>query len=178
MPCLASSAPIALLSVGSMELMSITTRPSFAPSTTPFSPRTAALTCGEFGTMVITTSTWEARSLLLSAAVAPQDTRSATASLLKSKTTSSWPALTRFFAIGLPMIPNPINPIFILNSSLSLKKVNLLLVSLTGVLPCGSLAISLCLHYNQTRCIKQWAECPNSRFKIMQMWYFCNFILY
>ncbi len=80
MPCLRHSAAMALDSSGAMELMSITSRPSFAPSATPFSPRTAARTCGELGTMVMTTSLFEATSALLSPRFAPQLTTSSSAS--------------------------------------------------------------------------------------------------
>ena len=47
------------------------------------------------------------------ASFAPAATTSATASLFKSDTSSSTPAFNKFFAIGLPMIPSPINPTFI-----------------------------------------------------------------
>ncbi len=58
--------------------------------------------------MVITTHGLRQPPLPLGAA-APQDyLRSATKPLLKSNTTSSWPAFNRF-AMGLPIIPKPIN---------------------------------------------------------------------
>ena len=66
--------------------MSMTTVSLSAPSATPFSPNKAALTFGEFGTMVMTTSTPFATSALFAPAVAPAATSSSTASLWKSFT--------------------------------------------------------------------------------------------
>src|SRR5262249_32271754 len=45
------------------------------------------------------------------AALAPALTRSSTAPRLRLCTTSECPAVTRFFAIGRPMMPSPMNPI-------------------------------------------------------------------
>ena len=79
-PAFSHSAAIALDSSGAMELMSMTSRPSCAPSATPPLPSTAARTCGELGTMVMTTSLFEATSALLSPRAAPQETTSSSAS--------------------------------------------------------------------------------------------------
>ena len=46
------------------------------------------------------------------AALAPASTSSPWA-LFALETVTSYPALSRFFAMGLPMMPSPINPIFI-----------------------------------------------------------------
>ena len=59
--------------------MSITTNPSFAPSITPFSPKTTSLTCGEFGNIVIIASTCCATSFGVAADFAPNATISSTA---------------------------------------------------------------------------------------------------
>src|SRR5690554_538789 len=61
--------------------------------------------------MIISTSLL-ASSAMLAAAVAPASTRPATALWERSDTVSSCPALSRFRAIGPPMLPSPIKPIF------------------------------------------------------------------
>ena len=49
------------------------------------------------------------------ASLPPAAVTSATASLFRSAQKTSTPARRRFFAIGLPMIPRPINPAFIVS---------------------------------------------------------------
>src|SRR5690554_6508573 len=61
--------------------------------------------------MIISTSL-RASSAMLAAAVAPASTRPATALCERSDTVSWWPALIRLRAIGPPMLPSPIKPIF------------------------------------------------------------------
>ena len=46
----------------------------------------------------------------------PESTTSSTAALLMSQTVRSYPAFNRFLLMGLPIIPSPINPIFLLMS--------------------------------------------------------------
>ena len=117
MPFLASSAPIAFVSTGSMELMSMTMVPSLAPSAIPFSPRQTSLTCGELGSMVMMTEHSLATSAGEDAGFAPSAASSSTLARLLLYTTSSWPPLITFLLIGFPMIPSPINPTFILITS-------------------------------------------------------------
>ena len=52
-------------------------------------------------------------SLGVSYALPPEAATSATASLLISHIFRSYPAFSRFLAMGFPMIPRPIKPIFI-----------------------------------------------------------------
>ena len=120
-PFLDSSAAIALDSVGSMDDISMTTVLSPAPSSTPPSPRHTSLTCGEFGSIVMITSAFSATSRPFAAASAPRPTNSRTVAALCVFTTRSYPAFMIFFAMGLPIIPSPINPIFILHLLLSIK---------------------------------------------------------
>ena len=44
--------------------------------------------------------------------MAPASTNSSIGSGKMSKTVTSYPALIKFFAMGLPMIPRPMKPIF------------------------------------------------------------------
>jgi hypothetical protein len=62
--------------------------------------------------MVMTRSTCSAISFGVAARFAPSSTSSAAADSLWLLTTSSCPAASRFLAMGLPMIPRPMNPIF------------------------------------------------------------------
>src|SRR5665647_200507 len=78
----------------------------------PPAPRATCLTCEELGSIVRTNPTCSATSLAVAAARAPSAVNSATAVVLMSHTTSSCPAARRFFAMGLPMMPSPTNPIF------------------------------------------------------------------
>src|SRR3989442_3492827 len=66
----------------------------------------------------MTTVAARATSAADAAAVAPAATTSSTGPRLRLCTTSRWPALIRFFAMGLPMTPSPINPIVSLMSNL------------------------------------------------------------
>ena len=52
-----------------------------------------------------------AASFALAAFFAPASTSAATDAGARSKTFSSCPAFTRFFAMGPPILPSPINPI-------------------------------------------------------------------
>ena len=72
------------LASGAMELMSMTHLPEVRPSTMPFSLKRAASTCGELGSMVITTSAFSATSLPLAQATPPSATSSSARSMLKS----------------------------------------------------------------------------------------------
>ena len=79
---------------------------------TPPSPKRMDFTMSPLGTMVIMTG-HSAPISAYEASLPPFATTSATASLLRSAQTTSTPALRRFFAMGLPIIPRPINPAFI-----------------------------------------------------------------
>ncbi|MNY19148.1 hypothetical protein D3C86_1525690 [compost metagenome] len=83
-----SASLISRLASGAIELMSIRTRPGFAPSIRPFSPSATSCTCGELGNMVMTTSHCSAIALAVRAVSAPAAIRSAITSGLRSETTS------------------------------------------------------------------------------------------
>jgi hypothetical protein len=59
--------------------MSMTSEPFLMPSATPFSPKMAVLTCGPFGTIVMTSSHFSATSFAVRAPSAPSDMISSTA---------------------------------------------------------------------------------------------------
>src|SRR3954466_6468851 len=61
--------------------------------------------------MVTTISTPLAAAFTLSAACPPEPANASTCALLMSKPCTAWPALTRFCAIGRPMLPRPMKPI-------------------------------------------------------------------
>jgi len=115
-PFSASRAAISRLARGAIELMSMTVLPGAPPSRMPFCPSTTAFTCGEFGSMVMMTSQACATSFGDEAVAAPKPDSSFIGASLMSWTTRPYPALIRFFDIGLPMIPRPINPVFIASS--------------------------------------------------------------
>src|SRR5690348_12088082 len=117
-PLAAQAAPTFCATTGLMELMSTTVEPFAAPSKMPPGPSTAASTSGPSGSMVMITSACDAASLLLLAAVPPAATTSATGAGATSKTTTECPALSRFFDMGLPMIPSPTNAILAMVNSL------------------------------------------------------------
>ena len=63
--------------------------------------------------MVTTTSHFSATSFDDAAVSAPAAASSFIGAALESNTTRRYPAFKRFFAIGFPMIPRPIKPVFI-----------------------------------------------------------------
>src|SRR6266850_3813189 len=97
---------------GSMVLESMSGRPPDTPASTPSSPRYTALTWGEEGSMVTTSSAWAAASFADAAATAPTAVRASTLPRTTSKTMSEWPAFSKLRAIGAPIAPRPMKPIF------------------------------------------------------------------
>src|SRR5262245_32582935 len=77
----------------------------------PFGPVSTVSTSEVSGSMVMTTVLCRATSAGEPAAVAPAAATSSVAARLRLCTTSVWPALIRFFAMGLPMTPSPTKPI-------------------------------------------------------------------
>ena len=65
---------------GAIDDMSTWTSPSWVPSMMPPGPSATSFTCGEFGSIVMTSSAASAAWAAFSTAVAPSDTRSSTAS--------------------------------------------------------------------------------------------------
>ena len=109
-PCASQAAAIFCELAGAMELMSITTDPSDAPSRTPFWPRIAASESAESGTIVMTVGVAAATSAADDAGFAPSPTTSSIAVPTTSYTVSEYPAFIRLRAIGRPIIPSPIKP--------------------------------------------------------------------
>ena len=103
---------ISCVSNGEIVDISMQIVPSRADSITPsFSNRTF-LTSGVSVTQVITTSAFFAASAGVSAQSAPAEITSYDVDFVREWMTSGKPALSRFFAIGLPIIPIPMKAIF------------------------------------------------------------------
>ena len=97
-------------------------------STYPFpgaSPSAAALATSRAAsgvlTMTKTTSASRAASAALAASVPPASTTGAAAAAVRFHTHTSCPALSRFFAMGTPMMPQPRNASFIGSGVFSLS---------------------------------------------------------
>ena len=91
--------------------------PALAWAKTPSSPARTARTSGESGTMVATTSASATAPAMSFAPWPPAATSCSTRAGLRLYPVTSNPALTRLAAIGAPMMPSPINPIFVLMNS-------------------------------------------------------------
>ena len=98
--------------MGSIELMSTTVLPLAKPAATPSLPNSTDSTSGVSGSIRNTTSAARATSALVAQAFAAC---SASGTLLRVRTNISWPAANRCCAMGAPMMPRPMNPIFIAN---------------------------------------------------------------
>src|SRR3546814_60695 len=92
--------------------MSITSVPFFRPAATPLSPNSTASTCGVSGTMAMTTSLAAATSFGVLASFRPFFFSSSGAGVLCTQLVTSWPPSSRWPAMGAPMMPRPMNPIF------------------------------------------------------------------
>ena len=90
--------------------MSITMLPLFNPSAAPSLPNSTASTSGVSGTIRISTSDSAATALPPATTLAAA--RISAVRLARSGTINSWPPAFRCNAIGRPMMPRPINPIF------------------------------------------------------------------
>src|SRR6478672_397014 len=99
---------------GSMVEESMSGVPGAAPFNTPYSPRYTERTWGEEGSIVITSSTPRAHSAAEVATSQPSFSSLFTSSEATSCTLSLCPCFRRLRAMGLPMCPKPMNPIFIL----------------------------------------------------------------
>src|SRR5215210_2243904 len=96
-----------------MVPMFITAAPAGSPWTTPRSPKRTSWTASALVSIRMVARVSEAASAGESARWAPASIRGSTLSGLLLHTASSWPALSRFLAIGAPMAPSPMNPSFI-----------------------------------------------------------------
>ncbi len=110
-PLAASALPTFCDTIGEIVDMSAKISPGFAPSMMPSLPSATSSTSGEFGSIVMRTSDCAATSRGVPADFAPAPTSSSTGPRLRLWTTSGYPALRRFLAMGRPMIPRPMNPI-------------------------------------------------------------------
>ncbi|RMS66728.1 hypothetical protein ALP65_04559 [Pseudomonas aeruginosa] len=106
-----------LVAVGEIELMSITTLFGPTPSAIPSLRNSTSSTCGVSGTMTMMNSASWATSFGLARAMAPASSRSAGAASWWVERNRLWPAFCRFCAMGLPMIPVPMNPILAMRVS-------------------------------------------------------------
>lgn len=91
--------------------MSISSAPDLTFSRMPSGPYAMASTCGEAGTIVITTLASRTASAIEPAAVPPAAARRSSLSCSSVKPVTSYPALTRFSDMGEPMMPRPIHAI-------------------------------------------------------------------
>jgi hypothetical protein len=101
------AAAMVLLSITSVPALMLSSRPGL-----PAPPRNRPSTCALAGSMLMTTSasaTVSAADLAIGRPSAPNFLQ---ASAERSKALSVWPALCRFRAIGPPMLPRPMNAIF------------------------------------------------------------------
>src|SRR5439155_12554998 len=98
---------------GEIVDMSQTRLPGFAPTATPSSPKRTASTSGVSETIVTTMSASVAASAGVAARFAPADARDSSFARVRLCTVTSKPARSRFRAIGAPIVPSPMKPIFI-----------------------------------------------------------------
>ena len=102
-----------LVAIGLIEDMSITSVPCFSPSATPPAPNSTASTSGVSGTMMMTTSDFAATDF--ASATTSAAARISAVRLARSGTIRSWPPFFRLSAIGRPMMPRPMKPIFMVS---------------------------------------------------------------
>jgi hypothetical protein len=96
---------------GAILLQSMTIVPRCRALKTPSGPSSTRSTSGESGTIVKMRVACRATSAGELARAAPAATTSSTGSGLRLCTTSGNPAFNRFFAMGRPISPSPMNPI-------------------------------------------------------------------
>ena len=86
--------------------------PADAADNKPVGPSKTSLTAASLDNIVKTMSQVSIRFCKLLAAFAPAISNGASLSLVRLKTETSKPALSRFITIGFPMLPRPIHPNF------------------------------------------------------------------
>ena len=130
-PCLAAAAATSRMVCGSMVLQSTAGTPLPMPASTPSSLSHTLRTWAAAGSMVITNSApWAAsRGELL--IVPPSSASSLSTAWFRSNRFSAWPALIRLRAMGAPMLPRPINAIFMVVSQVQRRLMVVLTPSLT-----------------------------------------------
>ena len=118
-PCLAAAAATSRMVCGSMVLQSTAGTPLPMPASTPSSFSQTLRTWAAAGSMVITSSAPCAASRGEPVTVAPSSANSLNTPGLTSNTFSLFPAKSRLRAIGAPILPKPINAIFMVVSRIS-----------------------------------------------------------
>src|SRR6267378_7776045 len=101
---------ISRVAVGLIVLMSIASRPGWAPAAIPSGPNVTASTSGELVTIVTTRSERSATSRGVRTTVAPSSSSGLARASVRFVTVTGKPALIAFRAIGTPMIPSPTKP--------------------------------------------------------------------
>ena len=104
----------ALVSIGEIELMSITSFPLESPEATPLSEKSTSFTCGVSGSIRMTISAAFVTSAGVSSTFNPPSVSSFTGAFRCFDVTSECPAFWRLSAIGVPMMPSPIKPIVVM----------------------------------------------------------------
>ena len=110
-----SAAAIRTVACGAIVLMSMTVKPGFAPARTPSGPSSTSSTSEVAVTIVMTTSECDASSAAVEEKEAPASSSGAARSGRRAYTRSGYPASSRWSAIGRPITPRPMNPIFIIH---------------------------------------------------------------
>src|SRR5579864_243118 len=116
LPCFVASSAHALTVAGSIVLESMIVTPFGMPASTPSSAVSTLFTWAAAGSIVITHSTSVTAAFAEPDALAPASTSVCTACAFRSNTLTVWPAFSRLSAIGAPMLPSPMKPIFMMSS--------------------------------------------------------------
>eukprot|EP01022_Parablepharisma_sp_SALTPOND_P009847 TRINITY_DN14066_c0_g1_i1.p1 TRINITY_DN14066_c0_g1~~TRINITY_DN14066_c0_g1_i1.p1 ORF type:complete len:1308 (-),score=476.92 TRINITY_DN14066_c0_g1_i1:655-4578(-) len=119
-PALAAAATLRAAS-GAMVEQSISRVPGLAEASTPASPRQSDSTCRLAGSMVMTTSALATAAMESASVLPPTSTSLSTLALTRSWPLTANPALTRFCAIGKPMLPRPMKTMLALMMLSSLQ---------------------------------------------------------
>ena len=101
--------------LAAMVLQSITSVPAGSAASKPGcvpSPQYSASTCWLAGNMLMTTCAPATASSADVAMRAPASPKGLQAAGVKSKPTTVWPALCKLSAMGAPMLPKPMNAMF------------------------------------------------------------------
>ena len=110
----AAAAPTSCAVATSIVLESTTRVPAGICASKPSGPVYKPATCLPAGNMLTTTSAPCTAARAESAVLPPACSKVAKASGIKSNAVTLWPAFTRLAAIGPPMLPRPINAIFVM----------------------------------------------------------------
>src|SRR5512139_2490572 len=113
MPRACSFSAMWRVAVGEIVLMSTTTDPGLAPSITPLSPNRTCSTSVVSDTMTMMISPCAAASAIDAHPAQPASSGGVMVSGRRPCTNTTCPALCRLMAMGLPMMPMPMNAMFI-----------------------------------------------------------------